>query len=119
MYKRQILDSEPSGICDFEIKGGDITVIRFDGIKGDYSLFAGQAKGTEGPKTTGTYLWIKTTDWTKWEEKLIYGPYIHHVAAVHGKVSPVLYEAARYIDGLALDAVEPTEDEIKGWLAGR
>ncbi len=114
-----ILDSKAAGICDFEIKGGDITVIRFDGIKGDYNLFAGQAKGTEGPKTSGTYLWIKTSDWSKWEERLIYGPYIHHVAAVHGKVSPVLYEAVRYIDGLALDAVEPAEDEIKGWLAGR
>jgi len=114
-----ILGGEPSGICDFEIKGGDVTVIRFDGIKGDYSLFVGQAKGTEGPKTTGTYLWIKTGDWTKWEERLIYGPYIHHVAAVHGKVAPVLYEAARYIDGLTLDAVEPTREEIKGWLAGR
>ncbi len=114
-----ILGGEPSGICDFEIKGGDVTVIRFDGIKGNYSLFVGQAKGTEGPKTTGTYLWIKTSDWTKWEERLIYGPYIHHVAAVHGKVAPVLYEAARYIDGLTLDAVEPTREEIKGWLAGR
>lgn len=114
-----ILDSKPAGICDFEIKGGDITVIRFDGIKGDYSLFTGQAKGTEGPKTAGTYLWMKTSDWTKWEEKLIYGPYIHHVAAVHGKVAPVFYEAARYIDGLSLDAVEPTEEEIKRWLAGR
>lgn len=113
-----ILDGEPQGICDFEIKGGDITVIRFDGIKGDYSLFAGQAVGTTGPKTTGTYLWIKTKDWTKWEDRLIYGPYIHHVAAVHGKAAPVLYEAARYIDGLTLDAVEPTEEEIKAWLRG-
>jgi L-fucose isomerase-like protein len=114
-----ILDNDPQGICDFEIKGGDITVIRFDGIKGKYNLFAGQAKGTTGPKTTGTYLWIKAKDWTEWEERLIYGPYIHHVAAVHGKVAPVLYEAARFIDGLSLDAVEPDEDEIRKWLRGR
>ncbi len=114
-----ILDDEPQGICDYEIKGGDITVIRFDGIKGDYSLFAGQAQGTTGPKTTGTYLWIKVKDWTKWEDRLIYGPYIHHIAAVHGKVAPVLYEASRFIDGLKLDAVEPEEDEIKKWLRGK
>lgn len=104
-----ILENDPQGICDFEVKGGNVTVVRFDSIKGSYSLFASQAVGTTGPKTTGTYLWIKTKDWSKWEEKLIYGPYIHHVAAVHGKVSPVLYEASRYIDGLTLDAVEPTE----------
>lgn len=114
-----ILDNDPQGICDFEIKGGDVTVIRFDSVKGSYNLFSGQAKGTSGPKTTGTYLWIKTSDWTKWEEKLIYGPYIHHVAAVHGKVAPVLYEAARFIDGLTLDAVEPTEEEIRAWLRGK
>jgi L-fucose isomerase-like protein len=114
-----ILEDKPQGICDFEIKGGDITVIRFDGLKGKYSLFTGQAEGTTGPKTTGTYLWIKTGDWTKWEEKLIYGPYIHHVAAVHGKFSPVLYEAARYISGLDLDAVDPGEEEIRDWIAGR
>ena len=114
-----ILDNEPRGICDFEVKGGDITVVRFDGVKGSYSLFAGQAVGTDGPKTTGTYLWIKTKDWARWEEKLIYGPYIHHVAAVHGKVSPVLYEAARYIDELKLDAIDPGEDEIRKWLRGR
>jgi len=40
------------------------------------------------------------------------------VAAVHGKVSPVLYEAARYIDGLTLDAIDPGEDEIRKWLRG-
>lgn len=113
-----VIGNDAQGICDFEIKGGDITAIRFDSIKGDYSLFTGQAKGTTGPKTTGTYLWIKTSDWTKWEEKLIYGPYIHHVAAVHGKVSPVLYEATRYIDGLTIDAVEPSEEEIRGCLRG-
>jgi len=58
-------------------------------------------------------------DWTKCEEKFIYESYIHHIAAVHGKISSVLYEAARYINGLTFDAVEPTEEEIKGWLTGR
>jgi len=114
-----ILDNDPQGICDFEIKGGDVTVVRFDSVKGDYRLLSGQAAGTAGPKTTGTYLWIKTSDWTKWEERLIYGPYIHHVTAVHGRVSPVLYEASRYIEGLTLDAIEPTEEEIRSWLRGR
>ncbi len=114
-----ILDNHAQGIFDYEIKGGDITVVRFDGLKGNYKLFCGQAEGTEGPKTTGTYLWIKVKDWSKWEEKLIYGPYIHHVAAVHGKVSPVIYEALKYLSGVELDAIEPYEDEIRDMLAGR
>ncbi len=111
-----ILENKPAGVCNWEIKGGDISVIRFDGIKGKYSLFSGQAIGTNGPSTKGTYLWIKVKDWTRWEEKLIYGPYIHHVAGIHAKISPVLYEALRYIKHLEFDACEPGLEEIKDWL---
>ncbi|MCL4416944.1 MAG: hypothetical protein M1365_09650 [Actinobacteria bacterium] len=114
-----ILNNAPAGICSFEIEGGDISILRFDGLGGNYSLLAGHAHGIEGPETVGTVLWVEVKDWTKWEERLIYGPYIHHVAAVHGKISPVLYEAVRYIKGLILDAIDPDEDEIRDYLTGR
>lgn len=114
-----VLDGNPPGTCSWEIKGGDISVIRFDGKGGNYSLFAGQAKGTDGPKNKGTYLWIKVKDWSLWEERLIYGPYIHHVVGIHDKISPVLYEAVKYIDGIKFDPAEPSEKEIKDWLFGR
>ena len=111
-----ILDGSPPGTCNWEIIGGDISIARFDGIKNNYSLFIGHAKGIEGPKTKGTYLWIKVNDWSIWEEKLIFGPYIHHVVGVHDKIAPVLYEATKYIKGLKLDPVEPGEKDIKNWL---
>ena len=111
-----ILGGEPAGTCSFEIEADDITVVRFDGIKGNYSLFSGQAKSTDGPKTSGTYIWIKVNNWPAWEQRFIYGPYIHHVAAVNKKISSVLYEAVRYIDGLCLDAKEPDTEEIKKWF---
>jgi len=111
-----ILGGEPAGTCSFEIEADDITVVRFDGIKGNYSLFSGQAKSTDGPKTSGTYIWIKVNNWSAWEQRFIYGPYIHHVAAVNKKISSVLYEAVRYIDGLCLDAKEPDTEEIKKWF---
>lgn len=95
-----------AGTCNWEAKGGDVSVIRFDGLNGKYNLFIGEAKGTTGPKTIGTYLWIKVKNWSKWENKLIYGPYIHHVVAVYGKISSILEEAVRYIDGLDIDLVE-------------
>ncbi|MGE5554376.1 MAG: hypothetical protein ACM3XZ_10785 [Betaproteobacteria bacterium] len=44
---------------------------------------------------------------------------MHHVAAVHGQVAPALYEACRYIPGLAPDPVEPSAAEIEAWLRGR
>jgi len=113
-----ILEDGFPGVCDWKIRGGDITIARFDGDYGDYSLLMGHARGTEGPHTRGTYVGVEMNDWPLWEERIIRGPYIHHVAVIHGKVAPVLYEACRYIPGLAPDAVEPTECEIQAWLRG-
>ncbi|WP_073588269.1 L-fucose/L-arabinose isomerase family protein [Anaerocolumna xylanovorans] len=81
----------------FELKQGDLTICRFDELDGKYSLFAGEAKTTTGPKTSGTYVWMEVDNWKRWEEKLIFGPYIHHVGGVYGKYLPVLKEAARYL----------------------
>lgn len=114
-----ILEGSPAGNCNWEIKGGDVSIIRFDGVNGNYSLFTSEAKGTEGPKTKGTYLWIKVKEWSKWEEHLIMGPYIHHVAAIHGKLTPILYEASKYMNGIHFDSVEPNIDDIKNWLSCR
>lgn len=86
----------------YELEGGDITVLRFDGIGGKYYLFAGEAKGTEGPVTNGNYLWIETKDWVKWEKKFIFGPYIHHVVGIHGRYVTIFKEACRYL-GIMVD----------------
>lgn len=93
------------GLGQCEIRGGDITIARFDGDHGEYSLLMGHVRGIPGPKTTGTYVWVEADDWPKWEKAFIYGPYIHHVAGVHGRVAPVLYEACRYIPGLRPDPI--------------
>lgn len=89
----------------FELKQGELTVCRFDDVDDEYYLFAGEARTTTGPETTGTYVWMETDDWKKWEQKLMFGPYIHHLGAVYAKVLPVLREAARYLD-LKFDTVE-------------
>ncbi len=116
--KHFILPSHAPGTGNWEIRGGDLTVARFDGVRGEYSLFMGHAEGTTGPFTLGTYLWIRVKNWPLWEEKFIYGPYIHHVAAVHEKVAYSLYEATRFIPGLKPDPVDPDEGEIKSYLRG-
>jgi L-fucose isomerase-like protein len=87
----------------WELKGGQVSIVRFDGMTGKYSIFLGGAEGTSGPKTVGSYLWIKVDDWSRWERKLIYGPYIHHCVGIHADVLPILEEACRYIPGLAPD----------------
>lgn len=102
----------------WEIRGGDLTLARFDGDHGEYSLLMGEARGTEGPATNGTYLWVEVEDWPQWEEKFIYGPYIHHCVGIHGRLAPVLYEASKYIPGLEPDPVDPTQDDIRAYWRG-
>mgnify|MGYP000141371684 CR=1 FL=1 len=116
--KHFILPSGSPGTGNWELKGGNVTIARFDGINGEYSLFMGHARSTEGPFTLGTYLWIEVPDWPMWEEKFIYGPYIHHVVAVHDTAAYALYEATKFIPGLRPDPATPTEEEIRAYLRG-
>jgi len=102
----------------WQIQGGDVTLARFDGDHGSYSLLVGQARSTEGPATNGTYLWVEVGNWPQWEEKFIYGPYIHHCVGVHGQLAPVLCEACKYIPGLELDLIQPTAEEIRAYWRG-
>jgi L-fucose isomerase-like protein len=113
-----ILPTRSPGLNEFEIKGGDITAARFDGDHGEYSLFMGHMRGTQGPLTRGTYVWVEVNDWPRWEEHLIRGPYIHHVVGGHGKLAPVLYEACRYIPGLVPDPTDPDEEQIRAYWRG-
>lgn len=87
----------------FELKQGDLTVCRFDDLDGEYYLFAGEAKTTSGPETNGTYVWMETDNWKRWEEKLMFGPYIHHLGCTYGHYLPVLREVSRYL-GLHFDS---------------
>ena len=113
-----IMDGDYPGCGEFRIKDGPITVARMDGDHGEYSLLIGKAKAVSGPISRGTYVWIEVGDWPLWEEHIIRGPYVHHVAGIHGHFTAALYEACRYIPGLNADPVEPTEAEIQKWLRG-
>ena len=114
-----IVEGGCPGTGNWEIKGGKVSIVRFDGYNGKYKLFVGHAESTSGPMTSGTYLWIKVNNWSKWEEKFINGPYIHHVIGIHGSIAPVLYEAVKYIKNIKFDTIDPSEEEIKDWLSCR
>lgn len=106
-------DGNPEcGNCAWELQNGDITVCRFDGDNGEYSIFLGEGKGVDGPLCKGTYVWFEVDDWAKWEHHLVQGPYIHHVAGTYGKVADVLQEACRFIPGLKADPVSPSGEEL-------
>ncbi len=105
------------GAVEARAKMGDMTLCRFDGDNGEYSLLLGHAKGIEGPYTKGTYVWVEVDNLKRLESKLVEGPYIHHCVGIHADVVPVLYEACKYI-GVAPDLYDPIEEEVKAYLRG-
>ncbi|MFC5467309.1 L-fucose/L-arabinose isomerase family protein [Cohnella suwonensis] len=118
LRKHFLFDDHAPGTHEGEIKGGGMTLARFDGDHGEYQLFLGKARGIQGPYTRGSYVWVEVNDWPLWEEKLVKGPYVHHSVGIHANVIPALYEACNYIPGLTPDPVDPTEREIQAWLRG-
>lgn len=108
------------GTVQTEIRGGDLSLIRFDGDNGQYSILAGKAKGIEGPHSRGTYLWIEVEDLLNLEKKLVTGPYVHHIVGVHENVLPAISEACRYLPGVSMDFYdEDAQKVIDKWLAGK
>lgn len=101
------------GIAEWQLKDGDLTIARFDGDHGNYTLLIGEAKTTDGPKNVGSYVWIETKNWPMWEHRLVEGPYIHHVSGIYGHYGEILMEACKYIPGLTPDIVEPSEAALR------
>lgn len=97
----------PGGQGQFELHNGDVTICRFDALEGNYTLMSGQGKAVDGPAKGGTYVWVKVSDWEKWEEKLVFGPYIHHVAGAFGSYSQILSEACKYLGPVQPDPMDP------------
>ncbi len=89
-----------TGTGEWELKQGLLTILRFDGVHGKYTLMSGQGKTVEGPKTAGTYVWMEVNDWPDWERKLVEGPFIHHVTGAYGHFSSVILDACKFIAGL-------------------
>lgn len=105
------------GSITAEAKHGDISLARFDGDNGEYSLLLGRARGVDGPKCMGTYLWIEVENIKRLETKIVEGPYIHHCVGIHKDVVPILYEACKYI-GVRPDLYDPIEEDVKAYLRG-
>ena len=103
---------ENFGIVQNRLRDGTLTLTRFDGDHGSYRLLLGEVHTTEGPHNRGSYVWIETGDWVKWEHHLVEGPYIHHVSGAYGNYADILAEACKYIPGLEPDPVEPDMEEL-------
>lgn len=111
-----IMPGDAAGVCHWRIRGGEITIARFADDRGEYRMALGEGRGTTGPETVGTYAWLEVEDWLEWERRFIRGPYIHHVAGIHGHFAPILHEACRYIPGLSSDPVGATDRELEDYF---
>ncbi len=87
----------------YRLKDGHYTITRLDGMHGVYNLLCGGFDAVDGPHTFGTHIWAQFDDYRKWEQKLIYGPYIHHMAEIEGDYTEELEEFCRYIPNLTAD----------------
>lgn len=105
------------GAVEAQAKHGEMTLCRFDGDNGEYSLLLGNAKGVDGPYTKGTYVWVEVKNWKRLEAKIVEGPYIHHCVGIHKDIVPVLYEACKYI-GVKPDLYDDNEEEVKAYIRG-
>lgn len=105
------------GAVEAEAKHGEMTLCRFDGDNGAYSLLLGNAEGVDGPYTKGTYVWVKVANWKRLEAKIVEGPYIHHCVGIHKDVVPVLYEACKYL-GITPDLYDDVEQQVLDTIHG-
>lgn len=105
------------GAVEALAKDGEMTLCRFDGDNGEYSLLLGNARGVEGPYTKGTYVWVEVENLKRLEAKIVEGPYIHHCVGIHKDVVPVLYEACKYLN-IKPDLYDPIEEQVKAYLRG-
>lgn len=106
------------GALSAEAKHGDkLTLMRFDGDNGEYSLLLGNARSVDGPHILGTYMWVQVENIKRLEEKIVTGPYIHHCVGVYKDVVPVMYEACKYL-GIKADLYDPIEEQVKAYLRG-
>ena len=94
-----------------------MTLARFDGDNGEYSLLLGNAIGVEGPYTKGTYVWVEVQNR---HNVLVDTDAVVDVRSFHDfclQAFQVLYEACKYI-GIAPDLYDPIEEDVKAYLRG-
>ena len=100
--KHWILPSPLGGMTHFRLKDGPVTILRFDGDRGDYKLAVGEGRTVDGPDTLNNYAWLQVDRWSAWERALVEGPFIHHAAMAYRHVADAVAEAVRYVPGLDL-----------------
>ena len=89
----------------FQVEDGHYTIARLDQDDGKYSILVGEFDSAQGPYTFGTYLWGRFDNLSRWERKLIEGPYIHHMSEIEGSYKDIFREFCKYVPAITFDTV--------------
>lgn len=87
----------------FRAKDGKYTLARIDQESGNYMILPAVCRTTEGPSTSGTYLWAEFDNLQALENRVLQGPYIHHFCEIEGDFTKEIAEFCKYIPNLSLD----------------
>jgi L-fucose isomerase-like protein len=98
-----ILEGLPATSLQFRLRDGDLTVCRFDGVRGEYRLGVGEGRMVPGPMTREVYGWMEVDNWPVWERRVIEGPYVHHCSAIYERCADTLAQACDWIPGLEVE----------------
>lgn len=97
MLEPSILRGFPPCSPKFELREGDMTICRFDGLDGKFYLGSGEGVSKKSINTREVYTWLEVENWKRWERKLIEHPFIHHSACVYGRYSDSIELAAKFL----------------------
>jgi L-fucose isomerase-like protein len=72
------------GTLEFKMRSGPVTCARIVEYEGKYSCFFGKGEIVDiGPKSRGSYGWVRVKDIGDWEDKMIETGVIHHGVLIH------------------------------------
>jgi len=87
----------------FRGKDGTYTAVRIDQEYGNYMMLPLLCNTTDGPKTSGTYIWAEFDNLPAVENRLMQGPYIHHFIEIEGNYMDELQEFCKFVPEIKVD----------------
>ena len=87
----------------FRGKDGTYTAVRIDQEYGNYMMLPLLCNTTDGPKTSGTYIWAEFDNLSAVENRLMQGPYIHHFIEIEGNYMDELQEFCKFVPEIKVD----------------
>ena len=92
-----------SGLCQFQIKPGPVTMCRLAEYDGDWKMLIARGEIIPSDETlAGTWAWVEVRDHAHLYRTLVEEGFIHHASMVHGDQVAALQRACQFLDIAAI-----------------